>query len=98
MRPCRVTPTEANAAYCLRWMIRVGRCSGGYSRYSGALNNDTGDEYNVHVPRVLIKLIMFPYYWKFKLGGRGVAVGSCLRASVIGVSRIGKLNESVGAK
>lgn len=47
---------------------------------------------------MLIKLVMFPYYWKFKLGGRGVAVGSCLRASGIGVSCIGKLNESVGAK
>lgn len=51
-----------------------------------------------NVRRMLIKLGMFPYYWKSKLGGRGVAVGSCLRASGIMVSCIGKLNESVGAK
>lgn len=51
-----------------------------------------------NVRRVLIRLVMFPCYWKFKLGGCGIAVGSCLRASGIGVSCIGKLNESVGAK
>ena len=51
-----------------------------------------------NVRRMLIKLVIFPYYWKFNLDGREVAVGSCLRASGVGVSCIGKLNESVGAK
>ncbi|KAJ6179815.1 hypothetical protein N7519_010276 [Penicillium mononematosum] len=49
------------------------------------------------VPRALIELTMFPYYWKFELGGRGVRVSSCLRAFGMGY-RAGILEAEQGTR
>lgn len=47
------------------------------------------------VARALIELVMFPYYWKFKLGAGGQLLGGFRNG---GIAYFGKLNKSVEAK